>query len=332
MHAEFSVEDVPKSRISSLWRHQIIMMNAVIWRSIAIWTVFYLSSTTWCRVKAFSLSKTPVSQLLERESANIDSLKAEAAKVMSNPPDSNVFYLRYCLANFDNPDERMTSLLQTLTWRKGVGKSICDAAESAVSQAMSRENQRWDNRPVRDSAPHASIVNRYITPSQIITTTSRPGDLVYCIRAGKIDDTSLMSELTVDDMTDFFLYCKEVNAIVANKRSIETDRLISVITANDLTGVKLIGGDASFRKALSEASKKANDLYPCLAGPTLLLNLPPLFGALVKLFTPLFPEEVRRRLKFEQGPLKDVDDLTDVFGGKAREKFLSDLDDLVYRE
>jgi hypothetical protein len=61
------------------------------------------------------------------------------------------------------------------------------------------------------------------------------------------------------------------------------------------------------------------------------LNLPPLLGALVKLFKPLFPEKVRQRLKFEAGPLKNVDTLMDIVpGGKDRQEFLDDIDRLVY--
>ena len=152
---------------------------------------------------------------------------------------------------------------------------------------------------------------------------------MYCISAGKIDDRALMSEVTSDQMTEFFLYCKEVNAIVADIRSVSSDKLVYVITANDLNGVSLLG-DSSFRKALSASSTKANDLYPALSGPTLLLNLPPLLGALAKLFTPLFPPEVKQRLKFEQGPLRNVNDLTDILSGATRDVFLNELEALVY--
>jgi hypothetical protein len=147
-----------------------------------------------------------------------------------------------------------------------------------------------------------------------------------------IDDQALMSSLnSVDELVDFFLYCKEINALVANERSLENDKLLRVITVNDLNGLQLIGGDATFRQALSAASKKANSLYPALAGPTLLLNLPRLVSALVKLFTPLFPPEVNSRLKFERGPLKDVDELMDIsYGGKDRDSFLKDLDTICY--
>jgi hypothetical protein len=141
-----------------------------------------------------------------------------------------------------------------------------------------------------------------------------------------------MSELSLEQMTEFFLYCKEVNALVANIRSMETDKLVSVLTANDLSGVKLVGGDAAFRKALSAASNKANQLYPNLSGPTFLLNLPTLLSALVKVFTPLFPEEVRKRLKFEQGPLKDVKELVEISpsgSSESRALFLNQIDNLL---
>ncbi|KAK7241101.1 beta-1,6-glucosyl hydrolase [Aureococcus anophagefferens] len=56
---------------------------------------------------------------------------------------------------------------------------------------------------------------------------------------------------------------------------------------------------------------------PGLSGPTVLLNLPRLLGALVKLFTPLFPPAVRKKLKFDSfdiGAPRARDDA----GGKAK--------------
>ena len=201
-----------------------------------------------------------------------------------------------------------------------------------IVAATSGGDRKWDNAPVRDNAPSASKINQYITPTTTITTSSSEGDLVYCIRAGLIDDKALMSSLgSSAEMVSFFLYCKEVNALVANDRSLEKDKLLYVITVNDLNGLQLIGGDATFRQALSDSSKLANKLYPELAGPTLLLNLPRLVSALVKLFTPLFPPEVQARLKFERGPLEKVDDLMDIsYGGKDRDEFMADLSKLCY--
>jgi hypothetical protein len=144
-----------------------------------------------------------------------------------------------------------------------------------------------------------------------------------------------MSEVSLEQMTEFFLYCKEVNALVANMKSEKSDQLVTVLTANDLCGVKLIGGDATFRKALSAASNKASDLYPNLSGPTFLLNLPKLLSALVKLFTPLFAEDVRKRLKFARGPLIDVTDLSEISpsgNAASRELFLEQIDELCWLE
>mmetsp|Transcript_4789 Transcript_4789/g.9137 ORF Transcript_4789/g.9137 Transcript_4789/m.9137 type:complete len:295 (+) Transcript_4789:170-1054(+) len=285
---------------------------------------FILFIHTAC-ISAFA----PVSDLLSEHSFKITELKNIASQY-SNAPNDSVFYLRYCLSE-KSDQEIQAQLRSTLEWRSTEGKNICDSASKAVEAAMALG--KWDNAPVRDMAPYASTVNKFITPSQCLTTTVNSGDLCYCIKAGKINDSALMSELSLEQMTEFFLYCKEVNALVANIRSVETDKLVSVLTANDLSGVKLVGGDAAFRKALSAASNKANQLYPNLSGPTFLLNLPTLLSALVKVFTPLFPEEVRRRLKFEQGPLKDVNELVEISpsgrSAESRNLFLKQIENLM---
>jgi hypothetical protein len=272
-----------------------------------------------------------VSSLLTTHSDRIASMKQLANKY-PNAPQDDVFYLRYCLSENKDDDTIMSELKSALDWRSNQGKSICDSAREAVQQATAKDGA-WNNEPVRALAPHANIVNKYITPNQCLTTTLHSGDLVYCISAGRIDDVKLMREISVEDIVDFFLYTKEVNAIVSNMRSLQSDRLIKVLTANDLSGVKLIGGDATFRKAIGLASTKANQLYPNLNGPTFLLNLPKLVSALVKLFTPLFPEEVNRRLKFAQGPLKNVDDLMTIGPSgdvQKRKQFLSEIDALLH--
>ena len=284
------------------------------------------------------IAPEPVSQLLATHAANIAQLKqvcttkvgADAMAAPSSPYGNDVFFLRYCLAS-DDLAEQTSRLQGNLEWRLGAGKSICDGATAALEQAGSSKS--WNNSPVLAAAPHSAVISKYLMPSNVITTTSSQNDLVYCIRAGQIDDVGLMGQVSHEQMVDFFLYAKEVNFQVANQRSLETDQLKCIITANDLAGVKLVGGSADFRKALSASSNQANTLYPSTNGPTLLLNLPALLSALVKLFTPLFSAEVKARLKFVQGPLKDVSDLTLVATpskSSERATFVQQLDDVIY--
>ena len=246
-------------------------------------------------------------------------------------PRDDVFYLRYALDDGRaDDDERADALRSAVSWRSNKGRAIVTSARRAVASASSGGVRTWNNDPVRDAAPHS--FRRYLATEQCITTTlPSTGDLVYCIRAGRIDDVGLMSEATIENMVDFFLYCKEVNSAVADVRSLESDVLVKLITCNDLAGVKLVGGSPDLRKALSAASKKANELYPTFNGRTLMLNPPKLLAVLAKLFTPLFPEAVRKRLRFESGPLRDVEDLRDILaGGVGREEFVSQVDALAY--
>ena len=283
----------------------------------------------------FSLSDKPLSFLISENADKISSLKEVAAAIASDAPEDDVFYLRYALTGADE-EEMKSRLEENVRWRSsGEGRLVCDAAKVAIEKATSGDD--WNNDPVRAAAPYASVVNDFITEASIVTTSSRAGDLIYCIRAASIDDTALMNAISVENLAHFFLYTKEVNAAVANQRSIGSDRLVCVCTANDLSGVKVIGGSAEFRKALSAASQRGNELYPNLSGPSLLLNLPRLLTALVKIFTPLFPEEVRKKIKFARGPLSDVTALNEILAGSGgdgskRDNFLTAVEELIYSD
>jgi hypothetical protein len=310
---------------------------------------------------------SPKSGILQTYDAAIAKLKQETVaivgtdRIVQEPFCNDIFYLRYCLDAMDKQesDEGMKSLVsaasiklkEALKWRQhGVGLAISMAAAKAVFDATSNPDVAWNNAPVLAAAPYSAIIGKYITAVNCRTTTTaikhEPNhdahlDLLYCIRAGAINDQALMSAVSVDQLAEYFLYVKEVNSIVANQRSLinvkaGNGRLVKIVTVNDLNDVKLIGGGEGaieFRQALAAASKVANSVYPdSLVGPTLLLNLPPLVSFLVKLFTPLFPPAVKARIKFETcDVLKNVRSLSEVCDTHSpkRKDFLEQVNRLL---
>jgi hypothetical protein len=331
-----------------------MVQRAQVWCRLT-WIVLSSFSSRRCcyDVQAWA-TPIPVSKLLVQYSNEITQLKTIAAGISKNdenaavnlnemPYNNDVFYLRYCLLSTENDattkDDMTEKFQQSLKWRSSVqGQRICTAARTAVAQAIlsTASNQGWSkNENVFALAPSASIIGQYITPRNCITTTTDQGDLVYCIRAGAIQDVELFKVVTIPEMIDFFLYVKEVHALVCDIRSIHCDQLLHTITCNDLSNVKLIGGSSDFRKALSQSSTIASTvIYPSTyTGPTLLCNLPMLLSALIQLFTPLFPDKVKERLKFVQGPLSSVTNLQDVATASSanpRNEFLQQLQDIVY--
>eukprot|EP00956_Cyclotella_meneghiniana_P000508 scaffold557_cov75-Cyclotella_meneghiniana.AAC.10 len=254
----------------------------------------------------------------------VDSLKK------SLPADvemSEIALLRFALA-FPDENEAEAALKKAIQWRKTTGKHIVDAAQEAVSKATA--NGGWENEVVRDMAPHASLINNYITPKAVITTSTEDGDLVYVIRASQIDDKEMMNKCTVEQVCDFFMYAKEVHNIVANERSAKTGRMCSVLFANDISGVRK-APDKRFSKALTSSSDQYEDLYPSLAGPTMILNLPLILQAFVGLLKPLFPKSVQERLLFKRAPvlasLKELTPLAENMG--VRLKFVREVKSLL---
>jgi hypothetical protein len=239
-------------------------------------------------------------------------------------------------------------------WRQTDGKPIVEAAREAVATATAGGGGDHDH--VRDAAPHAEIINEFITPQSVITTSTEDGDLVYgtfnayfqdtpryhtnictfifffgsVIRASSINDKELMDVATVDQVCDFFLYAKEVHNIVANERSARTGRMCSVIFANDITGVRK-APDKRFSKALTSSSDQYESLYPSLAGPTMILNLPIILQAFVGLLKPLFPKSVQERLVFKRAPvLASMDELTPLATDPTlRTRFVKEVKSLL---
>jgi hypothetical protein len=263
---------------------------------------------------------TSVSSLLNVNRRLVDSL-ASVADV------SEITRLRFALA-FPNQFEAQRALRETLAWRQGAGRAIVDSAAKAVAQATS--GGAWDNEVVRAAAPHAAAINQFITPKNILTLSTDEGDLVYVIRSSLIDDRALMSRVSVQQLVDFLLYVKEVHSLVADARSEKSGRLCKVLFANDISGISSIP-DQRFSDALTKSSQQYERLYPSLAGPTMILNLPFILQAFVGLLKPLFPKSVQDRLLFMPAPflarLRDLSPLTS--NANSRKSFIAEVKRLL---
>mmetsp|Transcript_23157 Transcript_23157/g.61907 ORF Transcript_23157/g.61907 Transcript_23157/m.61907 type:complete len:309 (-) Transcript_23157:284-1210(-) len=259
-----------------------------------------------------------VESLLSKNKARIDKMDSGASELTR---------LRFAMA-FDSDAEATSAFNEMMKWRAGEGKALVAAAEEAVAKATAGGG--WDNDVVRDAAPHGALINDYIAPKNTLTLSTDDGDLVYVIRASLISDKDMMDKVTVDQLAEFFLYVKEVHSLVANARSERTGRLCQVIFANDISGTRQ-APDSRFSKALTASSAQYEKLYPSLAGPTMILNLPFILQAFVGLLKPLFPKSVQERLKFKPAPvLKGLKELTPLTNNPpTRKSFLNEIKGLL---
>ncbi len=221
---------------------------------------------------------------------------------------SKIDLLLFALAHPDDERAAKKALRDATRWRQTRGKRIVDLAREAVEKATA--NDGWDNNPVRNAAPHANLINPFITFKAILTMSTKDGNLMYVIRASQINDREMMDRVIVKQACDFFLYVKEVHNIIANRRSASTGRMCLVIFANNVSGVRR-APDSQFSKALTSSSDQYESLYPSLAGPTMILNLPLILQAFVGLLKPLFPKSMQERLLFKRAPvLASLEELT----------------------
>ena len=69
-----------------------------------------------------------------------------------------------------------------------------------------------------------------------------------------------MSEVSQDELSDFFVFAKELNGRVALARSEATGKLIGLVTANDLSGISLTGS-GEFRSGIYSLEQKVSDVF-----------------------------------------------------------------------
>lgn len=309
---------VPVIKISTLLTF-LIHSSSAFQQQIA----FHRSRNKLVELKATAVStEKNVYALLKQNRRQLDRLALVSDDV------SEITRLRFALA-FDTVGEAKSALTDAISYRsKGRGKEVIDAATDAY--ALAATGGGWDNEVVRNAAPHANIINKYISSKNIVTLSTANDDLVYVIRASAIDDKQMMNEVTVTQLSEFFMYVKEIHNLVANDRSIKNGRLCEVIFANDITGVRK-PPDSRFSKALSSSSAQYENLYPSLAGPTMILNLPFILQAFVALFKPLFPKTVQARLKFLRAPvLANLPELTPLTTDlNTKRKFINEVDSLL---
>ncbi|CAK9087882.1 unnamed protein product [Durusdinium trenchii] len=142
--------------------------------------------------------------------------------------------MRYAMQHPGKPEDAAANVKEVLAWRQGEGAQLCEAAAKAIEKAQ--EGGGWDNAPVLAAAPYADKISKYITPSQMVVVSTKVGDLVTCIRASTIDSEALMKEVSEEEMTEFFIYAREVNSAIAELRT-RAGHVCRLISANDLTGV-----------------------------------------------------------------------------------------------
>ena len=112
---------------------------------------------------------------------------------------SDIDLLRFALAHPNDEVKARQALKKTIEWRQTAGKHLVNAAREAFAEATANKG-KVDKDVLLRYAPHADIINKYITSKAVITASTEEGDLVRVIRPSIIDDKKLMDNATVEQV------------------------------------------------------------------------------------------------------------------------------------
>lgn len=262
------------------------------------------------RASAFTFAAPPPAASRDLDkllSDNADKLK-DMSSITKEVGDyfDEAWLLGFLLANPNDIAAAKAAATSALKWSTGKGKPIFEAAKKAYKGASSGAAAgRWNNDPAWVNAPHLSKLLQYIDGDgdQINHITSTWGDICYILREAAVKE-GIMQTVSVEELSEFFLYVRELNARWCYARTNTTRSICQVIALQDMDGVDGSQSD-DFRKALTDAYEQTEALHPLVTGPTVLFNVP-LQLKMANVFKPLFPKTMQAKIRMEDGRISGM--------------------------
>ena len=190
----------------------------------------------------------------------------------------DIFLLRYILS-FKQVDKATPPCRETLEWRV----KNKDILHRLTSTGI-------------DGIPNASTFLKFQTVGDISTTFQ--GWTTYVVRTAHSDLPSLMGAMSVQEVSDYLTYSKELQWREVDRLTRATGVLVKNISVIDLNGFSFFGADRRFFKALGDSSKVSAVVFPQLLGATICVNAPSFIQLLISSFGSLMPKSATDKQRF----------------------------------
>lgn len=228
-----------------------------------------------------SLMGRPVAELLNEYAESITALKALLGEM--DPSEDDTILMRFIIQE--------GSKIEVAAARAREGRELRVKHAAVLEKARIGEHlpQEAEIRKFlcygRWNYPNAE--SEYDCPPMIIT------------RSGKSNGQALMQAVTVDELSEYFIWERQRCFDEVSRRCHETGRLVMMISVNDLEGASLITGrEPKFFQAVKEASEAGACLFPLLTRKHVMVNSGRVIEALFKIASAFMPQRVLDKVAF----------------------------------
>ena len=224
-----------------------------------------------------------IADLLAEHSDEVEKLRDSVKEMLpSEPVDGvafdNIFLLRYILS-FKTAEQAVKPCRETLEWRV----QNADILHRLTSEGI-------------DGIPNASTFLKFQTVGDI--TTKFQGWTTYVVRTAHSDLPSLMGAMSIQEVSDYLTFSKELQWRECDILTRETGILVKNISIIDMNGFSFFGADRRFFKALGNSSKLSANVFPQLLGATICVNAPSFIHLLINSFGSLMPKSATDKQRF----------------------------------
>jgi len=234
----------------------------------------------------------------EDEKASLSQLREKLGGTLKQACKSNPDFhhddrlIRLLRTNQGDVDKTVAFFKSMLRWRSELDS---DAIRAQVAKHWTE--RFWDLKCL----PKKEVMRRYyhFEPNHAVNPD---GDLVSVECTGKIQIRSFMKEISEQDIMRFWCYLMEWNMIKLAQLSRAHGRVARMVQIKDMEGLKLF--QASCKVAMSrfrKINKMLHEVYPETLSQLIVINIPPMFSLIWRVFHPFLPLRTVRKMSIHSG-------------------------------
>uniref|UniRef100_A0A7S0H766 CRAL-TRIO domain-containing protein n=1 Tax=Hanusia phi TaxID=3032 RepID=A0A7S0H766_9CRYP len=200
--------------------------------------------------------------------------------------------IRLLRTNQCDVEKTVTFFKSMLRWRSELDS---DAIRAQVAKHWTE--RFWDLKCL----PKKEVMRKYyyFEPNHAVNPE---GDLVSVECTGKIQIRGFMKEISEQDIMRFWCYLMEWNMIKLAHLSRAHGRIARMVQIKDMEGLKLF--QASCKVAMSrfrKINKMLHEVYPETLSQLIVINIPPMFSLIWRVFHPFLPLRTVRKMSIHSG-------------------------------
>jgi hypothetical protein len=211
----------------------------------------------------------------------------------------DIWILRFVLSHRGNVKSATKAAIKTMIFREEKKLNVVGDLRHKLKHFNGEDNDVTSSDVTSTDLPGRKLFNSFCEKDAILHFLPDKNKSIWrIVQLCKINLDKLVTEMSEEDLLEWYLYENEAVYQVVDEITRRTGRLTKSMKIIDMTNMQLLKMNRTFVKRDAAASKRSEDFYPQLLGTMFIFNSPGWLSGFWTLVRPFFPKRVAEKIVF----------------------------------